>query len=123
MIRLSSLSPNSQHEVMHSPWPEFFQSSQCPEKSFRAPSVQSHWYPHYRPASLNIESGFQKHVFNVGNLVVVLFRGSYTEEEQKSSQKIIGLKSNETFTARLQRTEHSLQSLNWLLEKVERSYA
>ena len=123
MIRLSSLSPNPQHEVMHSPWPDSFQSFQYPEKPFRASPVEGHRYPHHRTITEHSETSLLEHLFNIRNLVVVLFRGSYTEKQKKASKKIISLEGNEGFATRLQRTEHSLQSFNWLLDEVEGSDA
>src|SRR5438094_474809 len=113
----------TQDEVMHWPGPESFQSFQYPKKPFRTSAVQSHWYPHYRPASLNLESGFQKHVFNIRDLVVVLFRGSYPEKEEKSSQKIICVESNEALARWLERVGHALQGGNRVRQEMEGSYA
>src|SRR6266568_8698408 len=107
---------------MHRPWPDSFQSFHYPEEPFRASPVESHRHPHHHSAPEHSESGLLEHVFNISNPVIVLFRCSYPEKEQKSSQKIIGLESNQALATRFQCAEHSLQGLNWFLKEMEGSY-
>src|SRR6266699_5675135 len=108
---------------MHRPRPKSFGPSQYPEKRSWASSIQSHRYTHYRPASLYFESCFQKQVFNIGNRVVVLFRGSYSEEQKNPSKQVVRLKCDEALPGRFERGEHSLKSINWFWQEMERSDA